>query len=138
MSAKPYFLDTNILVYGYTAQDEAKSEIANGLILGGQALVSAQVLNEFCNTLRRKFPIQYSRADAALAELALCLPVVPLTLSTTQSAVHLSQRFGWSFYDSLIVAAARDAHCSVVLSEDPQHGFVVDDQLRIENPFLIE
>ena len=44
MNAKPYFLDTNILVYGYTGQDNAKSSIANGLILGGQALVSAQVL----------------------------------------------------------------------------------------------
>lgn len=138
MNAKPYFLDTNILVYGYTGQDNAKSSIANGLILGGQALVSAQVLNEFCNTLRRKFPAQYLRAQAALTELSSCLPIVPLSLSTTQSAVQLSQRFGWSFYDSLIVAAARDAHCTVVLSEDMQHGFVLDGQLRIENPFLIE
>lgn len=137
MNAKPYFLDTNFLVYGYTGQDEAKSEIANGLIIGGQAMVSAQVLNEFCNTLRRKFPAQYLRVEAALTELTSCLPVVTLSLSTTQSAVQLSLRFGWSFYDSLIVAAARDAHCSVVLSEDLQHGFVMDDRLRIENPFLI-
>jgi predicted nucleic acid-binding protein len=135
MSGKPYFLDTNILIYGYTGQDEFKGEIANGLILGGQCLVSAQVLNEFCNTLKRKFPAQYLRVDVALAELASYLTVVPLAFSTTQSAVALSRRFGWSFYDSLIVAAAKEAQCSVVVSEDMQHGFSVDNRLRIENPF---
>ncbi len=136
MSAKPLFLDTNILVYGYTGQDEAKRDIANALISGGRAMVSAQVINEFCNTLRRKFPQQFLQANAALEELAACLPVATLDYTSAQAAVQLSLRFGWSFYDSLIVAVAREAGCSVVLTEDMQHGLVVDGQLRIENPFL--
>jgi len=76
------------------------------------------------------------RANIALEELAACLPIATLNYASTQAAVQLSQRYGWSFYDSLIVAAAHEAGCSVVLSEDMQHGFVVDGQLRIENPFL--
>ncbi len=59
MSANPLFLDTNILVYGYTGQDDIKRDIANALISGGQAMVSTQVLNEFCNTLRRNFPSNF-------------------------------------------------------------------------------
>jgi predicted nucleic acid-binding protein len=138
MNAKPYFLDTNVLIYGYTGQDEAKSEVANKLILGGQCVISVQVLNEFCNTLRRKFPSQYLKAGAALIELTSFLTIVPLALSTTQSAVRLSLRYGWSYYDSLIVAAASEARCLAVLSEDLQHGFDMDGQLRIENPFLTQ
>jgi len=91
-NAKPLFLDTNILVYGYTGQDDAKRDIANALISGGQAMVSAQVLNAFCNTLRRKFPQQFLRANAALEELAASLPIATLGYTSAQAAVQLSQR----------------------------------------------
>jgi len=136
MPDKAYFLDTNVLVYGYTSQSDAKSDIANALITSGEAMVSAQVLNEFCNTIRRKFADMYPNIDTALDELVSVLPVAPLTLATTRSAVGLSQRYGWSYYDALIVAVALEAGCSVVLSEDMQHGMFVDSRLRIENPFL--
>jgi len=63
MPDKAYFLDTNVLVYGYTSQSDAKSDIANALITSGEAMVSAQVLNEFCNTIRRKFADMYPNID---------------------------------------------------------------------------
>jgi predicted nucleic acid-binding protein len=96
MHARPFFLDTNVLVYAYTSQSDAKSEVANALITIGEAMISAQVLNEFCNTIRRKFPNLYPQLERAVDELVTALPVAPLTLATTRSAVHLSQRYGWS------------------------------------------
>ena len=136
MHARPFFLDTNVLVYAYTSQSDAKSEVANALITSGEAMISAQVLNEFCNTIRRKFPKLYPQIWNALDELVAALPVAPLTLATTRSAVRLSQRYGWSYYDALIVAAALDAGCTVLLSEDMQHDLTVGI-LRIQNPFLL-
>lgn len=154
MHAKLFFLDTNVLVYAYTSQSDAKSEVANALITSGEAMISAQVLNAFCNTIRRKFPDLYPQLARAVDELVATLPVAPLTfmpdgactpkcesyltltLATTRSAVHLSQRDGWSFYDALIVAAALDAGCTVLLSEDMQHNMMVET-LRIQNPFLL-
>lgn len=136
MPGKPFFLDTNVLVYAYTGQSNNKSDVANALIASGDAMVSAQVLNEFCNTIRRKFPALLPDLHLAIDELVTALPVAPLSQETTRTAVHLSQRYGWSFYDALIVAAAQNSGCHVLLSEDMQHGMVIET-LSIQNPFLI-
>lgn len=71
MSVKPFFLDTNILVYGYSSQDPSKREIAQRLITSGFAVTSVQTLNELCNVLRRKFPGAYANAEQILKELLL-------------------------------------------------------------------
>lgn len=136
MSVKPFFLDTNILVYGYSSQDPSKREIAQRLITSGFAVTSVQTLNELCNVLRRKFPGAYANAEQILKELRLYLPVSPLTVETTDMALLLAKRFQWSFYDGLIVSAALDNHCTVILSEDLQHGFQLEQRLKIVNPFL--
>ncbi|OQX02342.1 MAG: hypothetical protein BWK73_43070 [Thiothrix lacustris] len=60
MSGRPFFLDTNILIYANTAQDAAKQVIAQRLVASGDAMTSAQALNEFCNVLRRKFPSKFT------------------------------------------------------------------------------
>lgn len=132
-----YFLDTNILLYRYSKQGEQKRPMAANLLESGRAMVSAQVLNEFCNVTRRKFPETYADIDATLAEILRLLPVVSLDETDTRNAVRISRRYGFSFYDSLIVAVAERHGCKVVLSEDMQHGMVLDSGLRIINPFLL-
>lgn len=138
MSDERVFLDTNILVYAYSTAEPEKCELARQLILSRRAWISVQVLNEYCNVTRRKYPLLFERVSQTLDELASCLNVRELSFDTTRQAARLSQKYGWSFYDSLIVAAALECQCAVLLTEDLQHGFVVDDWLRIENPFLIE
>lgn len=66
MSGRPFFLDTNILIYANTAQDAAKQEIAQRLVTSGDAMTSVQALNEFCNVLRRKFPDKFAEVEAVL------------------------------------------------------------------------
>lgn len=62
------------------------------------------------------------------------LDIVPLTLDILQSGLRLAERYGFSIYDSFIVAAALAADCDRLWSEDMQHGMLVDGRLRIANP----
>ena len=136
MSARPFFLDTNILIYANTSQDEAKKVIAQRLVTSGAAMTSAQTLNEFCNVLRRKFPQKFTEVDAILQDIQIDVDVVPLTAHMTHQAVAISKRHLLSFYDSLILAAASEYNCSAILSEDLQNGFKLETGLMIVNPFI--
>lgn len=136
MSDKPFFLDTNILIYANTNQDETKQGVAQRLVSSGDAITSAQTLNEFCNVLRRKFPDKFAEVEAVLQDIQVDVDVVPLTAEMTKRAIAISKRYLLSFYDSLILAAASEYGCSAVLSEDLQHGFKLETGLLVINPFL--
>jgi predicted nucleic acid-binding protein len=138
MNAEPIFLDTNIIVYAYSTENENKRKVARSLVEAGNAVISVQVLNEFCNTARRKFPQMFENVERTLKELPNHVRIQDLTRSTTLQAMRLTRRYSYSFYDSLIIASALECGCRILASEDMQHGFVVDAQLRIENPFLID
>ncbi len=136
MSAE-FFLDTNILVYRYSDQDEQKRVVAANLMESKNAAISVQVLNEFCNTARRKFPENFARIEATLFEIQNLLTVYSLGPKDTHKAVQISQRYGFSYYDSLILAAAENHQCKVVFSEDMQHEMILDSGLKTFNPFAI-
>jgi len=136
MSANTVFLDTNIVIYAYSVDQAQKRQIARALIEAGNAVISAQVLNEYCNSTRKKYPHMFDRVEETLHELLDTLQVRDLGPATTLRAVQLVKRYGYSYYDSLIVASAMEAGCSVLVSEDMQNGMLVDDRLRIVNPFL--
>lgn len=136
MSAKAVFLDTNIVIYAYSVDQAQKYQIARALIEAGNAVISTQVLNEYCNSTHKKYPQMFDRVEQTLHELLAVLQVRDLMPSTSLHAVQLTRRYGYSYYDSLIVASAIEAECSVLVSEDMQNGMLIDDRLRIVNPFL--
>jgi predicted nucleic acid-binding protein len=126
------FLDTNILVYAQQA--DRRSEKARSLIAAGGS-ISVQVMNELTNVLSRKFRRSWDEIVEALEDIADTLgPPSTLTIHTHSAAVALARDHGFSFYDALIVAAAIEAGCDTLLSEDLQHGRIVDG-LTIRNPF---
>lgn len=126
------FFDTNILVY---AQERSgKAEQARALLAAG-GVVSVQVLNEFAAVSRRKFGKDWREIAEALEDArALVGPPIPLTLALHETALALARDRGASFYDALIVAAALEAGCDVLYSEDMQDGRVFG-RLKIVNPF---
>jgi len=127
------FLDTNIVIYAFT--DDPRAARAEKLLAEGAEL-SAQVLNEFTNAARRKLGYDWGLVEEALAAIgALARKIHPINLETHSTALSLAQRFGFSFYDALIVAAALIARCDILHSEDMQDGLVIEDRLRIVNPF---
>lgn len=127
------FFDTNVIVYTMTADPRgivARSRLSDG------GVVSAQVLNEFVRVARKKLRLDWAMVEAALAELrALVDDVRPIALSTHEFAVSLARRDGLDIYDALILAAAIEAGCETLFSEDFQHGRRFGD-LMVINPFL--
>jgi predicted nucleic acid-binding protein len=127
------FFDTNILVYAATS-DPKKQKAGN--CLRRQGLVSVQVLNEFVHVARRKLHHDWPQIELALRLFRDSLDdVVPLTMNTHSAAVLLARDHGPSFFDALIIAAAIEAGCDTLYSEDLQHGRTFGG-LTIVNPFL--
>lgn len=129
------FFDTNILIY---AQERSgKGRVARDLLAGGGVL-SVQVLNEFAAVCRRKQDRPWAEIAEAIDDvLALVSKPIAVTLGTHQEARRLAAAHGFSFYDALIVAAAVEAGCDRLYSEDMQHGRVIGG-MSILNPFLEE
>ena len=135
-----FFLDTNVFVYQFDIRHKEKSERASQLIRSAIAskrgVVSYQVVQEFFNVALSRFPKPLAVSEAEDYLLAVFRPMLAvhssprLILEALQ--IHAQQQFSW--YDSLILAAAQQSECSVLYSEDMQHGRRIGD-LRIENPF---
>jgi predicted nucleic acid-binding protein len=126
-------VDTNVLVY-LTSPDAKKAQRAREILsLGG--VISVQVLNELSNVLRRKMRFSWTETHDVLSSARMFMAVVPVTLAVHESGLDLAERHGFQLYDAMIVAAALDAGCDVLWSEDMQDGMVVDGRLTIRNPF---
>ena len=127
------FFDTNILVYAFAA-DDPRSARAEALIAEG-GVIGVQALNEFTNVTRRKLRWDWEQIEASLAVIEELLGQArPLTTALHAQAVVLARDFTLSFYDALIVAAAMDAGCELLCSEDLQDGRKFG-ALTVENPF---
>jgi predicted nucleic acid-binding protein len=128
------FLDTNVLVYLLTAG--RKAEIVETILLDArfERVISTQVVNEFIHTASSKARLEWPEIRAQLRMLRAACSVEIVRNEEQDDALALAERYGFSWYDSLIVASALAARADTLLSEDYQHGMRVD-QLRIANPF---
>lgn len=135
-----FFLDTNVFVYEFDERHPQKSKRASDLIrnaiLTRQGVVSYQVVQEFFNVALTRFQNPMSRAGAEEYFLATLRPLLTVQSSARLflEALHIRTQHQFSWYDSLIVAAAQHAECSVLYTEDMQHGRRIGN-LKIENPF---
>jgi predicted nucleic acid-binding protein len=134
MSGRPFF-DTTILIYSIASQ-EPRADVAEKLLTEG-GWISVQVLNEFAAVARRKLNMSWQQTrEALLAIRALCEPPTPLSIDTHEAGLEIAARYGYSIYDALILAAALEADCDVLYTEDMQNGQIIGP-LTIRNPFVI-
>ena len=127
------FFDTNVLLY-LASGDPAKADRAEELIHAG-GTISVQVLNEIANVARRKMGMAWTETRAFLSTIRLLLTVHAITIDIHETGLRLAERYGLSIYDAMIAASALHADCDTLWSEDMQDGIVLDDRLRIVNPF---
>lgn len=127
------FLDSKVLLY-LASDDPAKADRADRLLRAG-GRISVQVLNEIANVARRKMSLSWPETRTFLALIRGLLEVQPITAGIHETGIALAERYGLSIYDAMVAAAALDADCDVLWSEDMQDGMVLDDRLRIANPF---
>lgn len=133
MNAKP-FLDTNVVLYAF-GEGNSRGQKAEALLVKG-GVISVQVLNEFAAVARRKLNKSWKEVRRALGILRVfCPQPAPATVKTHEAALQIAERYKYSIYDSLIIAAALAAGCNVVYSEDLQDGQVIENRLTIRNPF---
>jgi predicted nucleic acid-binding protein len=129
------FFDTNILIYAQ--QSGPKAQIAQALMAAG-GVISVQVLNETANVLLRKFGRNWTEVEQVLADIDDVLgPALPLTGQIHRAAIGLARDHGLPIYDALIIAAALEAGCDQLLSEDLQHGRRFG-ALVAQNPFAVQ
>lgn len=140
MSAEPVaFLDTNVLVYAFAADDPEKHRVAAELVRRGFQegcyVISTQVLLEFFVTSTRKGRRPLSEeAGLRVVDALLSWPLVESTGDLVSAALRLSRDREISPWDAAILQAARMAGCPRVLSEDLSHGHRYSGVL-VENPF---
>lgn len=132
------FFDTNVLIYLFDETDDAKRERAELLIQ--QALdnetgcISYQVVQETMNVITRKLNATPEKVRQLLDSVLVPLWQINPTRTLYRHGLDLQARYGFSFYDSLIIAAALEAGCTCLYSEDMQDGQQIQG-LTIQNPF---
>nr|VFK11090.1 MAG: Predicted nucleic acid-binding protein, contains PIN domain [Candidatus Kentron sp. LPFa] len=140
MPGERVFLDTNIWVYLFTdprsAEDRRKQNIVQKVLSNhSNIVVSTQVLNEASNVWLKKYGLDIDRVRSYLKTIRKSTEVHLLNEASTFRALDLFGRYKFAFYDSLIIAAALDAGCRTLYTEDLQHGQRIGEGLTIEDPF---
>ena len=132
------FIDTNVLIYMFDDSDPAKQERAALLVSrfleDGTGCISYQVVQETLNVLIQKAGASHDAIDHLLETVLLPLWKIYPSESLYRRGLDVRARYGFSFYDSLIVAAALEAGCSRLYTEDLQDGQRIGE-LTIVNPF---
>ena len=134
MSAADVFFDTSVVLYLLSADAQKADRVET--LLGAGGAISVQVLNEFAAVARRKAALSWLGVREALSVVRATCVTYPVTEETHDRGVDIAGRYGFSLYDSMIVAAAHCAGCTTLFSEDLQHRQVIDGALTVRNPFI--
>ena len=135
------FFDTNIFIYSIdtSPREKKRSEVARELvkehIRNETGVISIQVLQEFYHVSTQKIrrPLSTDKALEYMHYISILETVHP-DFDMIVAAILLHQHYILSFWDALILQASKSADCSLVLSEDLQDGFRIDN-LTVKNPF---
>lgn len=134
------FIDTNVFIYQLEALDRRKTETADRIIRRavetGDAVISFQVVQECLNTVLRKaeIPLEAEETRAYLDTVLTPLFRVHPSVALYHRALEIQSRYQYGFYDSLIIAAALEAGCTRLYTEDMQDGQSIEG-LTIADPF---
>lgn len=129
------FIDTNILVY-IVKDNTGKAEIiATKILTKNNSFISTQVVNEFCNVAFKK--LDFSGADIlfSINKFLEVFTIPGVKFSTIKKALQIKEQYGYSFYDSAIIASALQNNCAILYTEDMQHQQIIENTLTIINPF---
>lgn len=133
------FIDSNVWIYLLVqGQDDRKRVVARALIEGKRFFVSTQVIGEVCVGLLRKGAMTEREVRGSINSFYRNHAVMTIDHKTLLSVSDLRTRYAFSFWDSLIVAAALQSGAQILYTEDMQHGLVVDGWLQVVKPFFQE
>jgi predicted nucleic acid-binding protein len=131
------FIDTNILIYFYTKTEKTKLAVLEKILGDVDLVVSTQVLNELSNVLLKKFNLSPDEITRLLQEVSHWCFVHCVELPTIINALSIVKRYKVSYFDALMIAAALECDCKIMYSEDMHHNCLIENSLRIINPFKL-
>ena len=128
-------LDSNILIYNHSLDFADKRDIVRKFF-NENPIVSSQVISEYLNVMKRNFHMQKSELmNLCFVWLEKCI-VQPVVLSTLKLSQNLVNYYDFQIFDGIIVASALEAGCEILYSEDLHNGLIVENKLKIINPFV--
>ena len=134
MNAKKIFFDTNTLLYLLSADNKKADWVSKNIQQSN--VISVQVLNEFTSASLRKIRITNAELDEFIDLFSNTFSIRPLDMDTFEAGLSVSRRYGYQHYDSMIIAAALQAGCERLYSEDMQHRQIIEKKVQILNPFV--
>ncbi len=137
MSGK-VFMDTNLWIYLYAKDPPEKSQKVEETIKANSPLiqVSTQILGELFHVLTRKKFTSKPDAINIILDIVNSFSVQIIDTPQVLQALEINAKYNYSYWDSLIIATALLSDCSIIYSEDMQHEQLVDNKVRIINPFF--
>ena len=128
------FLDTNVLLYAYS-DEEDKKQISKQIFQRQRCLTCVQALNEFCNVCLKKWRFSREGIEAAIHEIEKGCVIIPVSIETMLHALSIHERYGYSYYDCVMLACALENGCTKIYTEDMSSGQIIEDRLLILNPY---
>jgi len=135
MNGVKAFVDTNVIAYLYSQADELKRNRAYFVMKQYDCLISTQVLNEFSNVCTKKWKFHKEKIQNLIRQICLYCDVTYIYEDTIEKALTIHEKYGYAYYDSLIIASALEHNCLYLLTEDMAEGQVIDGRLTIQNVF---
>ena len=128
-------LDSNILIYNHSLDFEDKMLISLNFF-NENPFISTQVISEYLNVMRKKFKIEKNELMLLCSSWLEKCTIQPVVLSTIKLAQNLVKNYDFQIFDGIIVASALEANCDILYSEDMHNGLIVENTLKIVNPFI--
>ncbi|MBI4691421.1 MAG: PIN domain-containing protein [Nitrospirae bacterium] len=131
------FVDTNVLVYFISAEEDKKAKAGEVIFSDREVYISSQVMSEFISVCFSKSLLALEDLIVLVNNFLESLRFSSVEESTIKKSLLIKKEFNYSYWDSLIIAAALENNCSVLYTEDMQNGQIIDDALTIINPFKV-
>ena len=128
------FLDTNILLYLFSEDEHEKRSISTTSLKKYSCITSTQAINELCNVFTKKWKLPPKNIELAVNDIKSICDIQLIDIAVIVRALQTHKKYGFAFYDCLMLSSAILNDCKYILSEDMQHGKVVDG-LQIVNIF---
>jgi predicted nucleic acid-binding protein len=130
------FIDTNVFMYLFSSTEADKRIISINLLKNYTCVTSTQALNEFANASIKKYKLPGEVVKEAVKNIARQCRVSQISEETIYSAIDINKRYGYSFYDCLMLASAIENECKVIYTEDMRNLHIINSNLSIINPYL--
>ena len=132
------FIDSNLWIYYHSMKPDEKFTKTRSIVLAhfNSLLLSTQILGELYHVLVRKKMASQADAKKVVVDLASEFAIIAVDTNHVFKAIEVNMRYGYSYWDSLIIATALQSNCSILYSEDMQHNQLIEGKLRIINPLI--